>query len=149
MINYKEACETIRASLTQGETQTMAMTRAGVSETAFYKWKQTKPDFAKLIKDAKEAYRISRVYDATTALHKVACGFETTEIRTEYGVGANGQPIITKQVKTIKLIPPNVQALKEVLHNLAPEEWGNTPVDDSFAGVRVEVVTQSQKEEKK
>lgn len=145
MKNYKEACEIIRASLTAGETQTTAYTRAGLAETTYFRWKQEKPDFAALIKDAERTHRESKVYEAKVALHRAACGFETTEVRTEYGVGANGQPIIIRQVKTTKFIPPNVQACKEELHNFAPSEFGNTAVDDTVTGIRVEVVTGADK----
>ena len=145
MKNYKEACEIIRASLTAGETQTTAYTRAGLAETTYFRWKQEKPDFAALIKDAEKTHRESKVYEAKVALHRAACGYETTEVRTEYGVGANGQPIIIRQIKTTKFIPPNVQACKEELHNFAPGEFGNTAVDDTVTGIRVEVVTGADK----
>lgn len=137
----KETIEVIRASITAGETTKQAYTRAGITESTFHEWKNKHPEFAKMLKDAKETHRLSKQSETEVSLHKAACGYEFTEVRTEYGVGANGQPIITKQVKTVKHFPPNVQAAKMELLNLAPEKWGNTPMDDNFACVRVEVVT--------
>lgn len=137
----KEIIEIIRASITAGETYTQAYKRAGITESTFYEWRDKHPEFAEMIKEAEETHRLSKQSETEVSVHKAACGYEFTEVRTEYGVGANGQPIITKQVKTVKHFPPNVQAAKMELLNLAPEKWGNSPMDDNFAGVRVEVVT--------
>lgn len=137
----KEIIEVIRASITAGETYTQAIKRAGIAQSVFYDWKAKYPEFAEMIKEAEETHRLSKQSETEVSVHKAACGYEFTEVRTEYGVGANGQPIITKQVKTTKHYPPNVQAAKMELLNLAPEKWGNSPMDDNFAGVRVEVVT--------
>lgn len=136
----KEIIEIIRASITAGETYKQAYTRAGITESTFYEWRDKHPEFAEMIKEAEETHRLSKQSETEVSVHKAACGYEFTEVRTEYGVGANGQPIITKQVKTTKHYPPNVQAAKMELLNLAPDKWGNSPMDDNFAGVRVEVV---------
>lgn len=144
----KEIIEIIRASITAGETYTQAYKRAGITESTFYEWRDKHPEFAEMIKEAEETHRLSKQSEVEVSVHKAACGYEFTEVRTEYGVGANGQPIITKQVKTTKHYPPNVQAAKMELLNLAPEKWGNSPMDDNFAGVRVEVVTAPQEQSK-
>lgn len=140
----KEIIEIIRASITAGETYTQAIKRAGIAQSVFYDWKAKYPEFAEMIKEAEETHRLSKQSETEVSVHKAACGYEFTEVRTEYGVGVNGQQIITKQVKTTKHFPPNVQAAKMELLNLAPEKWGNSPMDDNFAGVRVEVVTAQQ-----
>ncbi len=144
----KEIIEVIRASITAGETYKQAYTRAGITESTFHEWRNKHPEFAEMIKEAEETHRLSKQSEVEVSVHKAACGYEFTEVRTEYGVGANGQPIITKQVKTTKHYPPNVQAAKMELLNLAPEKWGNSPMDDNFAGVRVEVVTAPQEQSK-
>lgn len=144
----KEIIEVIRASITAGETYKQAYTRAGITESTFHEWRNKHPEFAQMIKEAEETHRLSKQSETEVSVHKAACGYEFTEVRTEYGVGANGQPIITKQVKTVKHFPPNVQAAKMELLNLAPEKWGNSPMDDNFAGVRVEVVTAPQEQSK-
>lgn len=144
----KEIIEIIRASITAGESYKQAYTRAGITESTFYEWKDKRPEFAEMIREAEETHRLSKQSEVEVSVHKAACGYEFTEVRTEYGVGANGQPIITKQVKTTKHYPPNVQAAKMELLNLAPEKWGNSPMDDNFAGVRVEVVTAPQEQSK-
>lgn len=137
----KEIIEIIRASITAGETYTQAIKRAGIAQSVFYDWKAKHPEFAEMLKEAEETHLLSKQSEVEASVHKAACGYDYPDIRIEYGVGANGQPVITKQVKTIKHYPPNVQAAKMELLNLAPEKWGNSPMDDNFAGVRVEVVT--------
>ena len=143
---YKDVCKIIRASITAGETHRTAYQRAGLGETTFYTWKKEKPDFAAMIKEAERTHRESKVAEAKVALHKAACGYETTEVRTEYGVGAGGQPVIIRQIKTTRFVPPNVQACKEELHNFAPDEFGNTTEDDTTTGIKVEIVTQEKKD---
>lgn len=142
---YKEASEVIRASLTQGETQRMAYTRAGIAETTYYRWKQEKPEFVAMIKQAEADFRSTQVGKLTQSLYKRATGYEATDIRTEFGVGANGQPVIIKQVKTQKQIPPDTGALIFTLCNLDPTNWQNKARtellnDETFTGFRVEVI---------
>ena len=144
----KEIIEVIRASITAGETYTQAYKRAGITESTFYEWRDKHPEFAEMIKEAEETHRLSKQSEVEVSVHKAACGYDYPDIRIEYGVGANGQPVITKQVKTIKHYPPNIQAAKMELLNLAPEKWGNSPMDDNFAGVRVEVVTTQPEQDK-
>lgn len=141
MKNYKEAYQIIRAAKMQGETNEQAFTRAGVSETTFYRWKQERKGFAQMLADTERMHNLTKARESEIALHRAATGYEYTEVRTEYAVGAHGQPIITKQVKTTKHIPPNVQAVKMELLNLNPAKWSNTPLDDTPTGIRVEVVT--------
>lgn len=144
----KEIIEIIRASITAGETYTQAIKRAGIAQSVFYDWKAKYPEFAEMIKDAEETLRLSKQSETEVGVHKAACGYDYTEVRLEFGFGANGQKILTKQVETTKHVPPNVQAAKMELLNLAPEKWGNSPMDDNFAGVRVEVVTTPQEKSK-
>lgn len=143
---YKDVCKIIRASITAGETHRTAYQRAGLGETTFYTWKKEKPDFAAMIKEAERTHRESKVAEAKVALHKAACGYETTEVRTEYGYDKKGNRILLKEIHTIKHYPPNVQACKEELHNFAPDEFGNTTVDDTTTGIKVEIVTQEKKD---
>lgn len=154
---YKKICESIRASITDGESVAYAYTLAGISETTYHRWRNERPDFGKLIEKAREDHRLMMASQLRKSLYKRATGFEAPDIRTEYGVGVNGQPIITKQVKTMKTVPPDTAALIFALTNLAPEEWQNTQrtniaTDDSLTGIRVEVVsretTQQDKEQK-
>ena len=143
---YKKICESIRASITDGESVAYAYTLAGISETTYHRWRNERPDFAKLIEQAKEDFRLHKASLLVRSLIKRATGFEAPDIRTEYGVGVNGQPIITKQIKTMKTVPPDTAALIFALTNLAPEEWQNTQrtniaTDDSLTGIRVEGVS--------
>ena len=153
---YKKICESIRASITDGESVAYAYTLAGISETTYHRWRNERPDFARLIEKAREDHRLMMASQLRKSLYKRATGFEAPDVRTEYGVGANGQPIITRQIKTTKTVPPDTAALIFALTNLAPEEWQNTQrtniaTDDSLTGIRVEVVsketTQQDKEQ--
>lgn len=151
---YKKICDSIRASITDGESVAYAYTLAGISETTYHRWRNERPDFAKLIEQAREDHRLMKANELRRSLYKRATGYETTETRTEYGVGANGSPIITKQVKTTKQVPPDTGALIFSLTNLAPEEWQNSQrtdltADDSLTGIRVEVVSKETNQQSK
>lgn len=143
---YKKICEVMRASITDGDSVAYAYTLAGISKATHNRWRKERPDYTEMIDQAKEDFRLQKASLLVRSLIKRATGFEAPDVRTEYGVGANGQPIITKQIKTMKTVPPDTAALIFALTNLAPEEWQNTQrtniaTDDSLTGIRVEVVS--------
>ena len=143
---YWKACEVIRASLTRGETYTMAYTRAGIGETTFYRWRDEREEFRQMLREAEENYISEKVNTLQQSLYKRATGYEYTEVRTEYGMDDDGQPIILRQVKTDRQTAPDTGALVFALCNLAPEKWQNKQrteltTDDTQSGIRVEVVT--------
>lgn len=146
---YKKICEVMRASITDGDSVAYAYTLAGISKATHNRWRKERPDYIEMIDQAKEDFRLHKASLLVRSLIKRATGFEAPDVRTEYGVGANGQPIITKQIKTMKTVPPDTAALIFALTNLAPEEWQNTQrtniaTDDSLTGIRVEVVSKEQ-----
>lgn len=149
MKNYKEAYEVIRASKTAGETNAVAQAKAGISDSCWRKWIKLKPGFAEMLAEAERTYNQTqageKIKKAKKSLIQLAEGYDYPEVRTEYGVGANGQPIITKQVKTIKHYPPDLKAVMVVLKHYAPEEWSDVATDDTMTGIRVEVVSAERK----
>ena len=120
--------------LSNGYSQTEAFTKAGIAKSTYYGWMENS-DFLDEVHKAQETARISKadVRGVERALLDIAKGFEYEEVKTEYESKVvedeNGKkeykPVIKKQVRTVKRIPPNVEAIKFLLTNRDPENWKN------------------------
>lgn len=120
--------------ITQGNSQEESFRKAGIGKTTFYKWLEER-EFRDAVHNAQEEARISKadVRGVERALLDIAKGFEYEEVKTEYESKVvedeNGKkeykPVIKKQVRTVKRIPPNVEAIKFLLTNRDPENWKN------------------------
>ena len=124
-------------AIENGETYEKAAQIGGLSETQFYEWRKTHPEFAEAVKRAKDAYEEWQLndllQDAKKSLKTLICGQEYEEIKTEYENDAHGNPRIKKQARTTKKILPNATAVIFALCNRDPEHWKNR-IDTELSG---------------
>lgn len=146
-MKYETAAPMILKYISEGNTQKDAFTKAGVSESIFYKWMSEKPVFADGVRQAQEdaRFRHQDVLDTERALLDIAKGFDIHEIRTEYGTKYNTKtgkydPVIIKQRRTVKRVVPNVEAIKFYLTNRAPELWKNKVEQTNLGGLDTNIV---------
>lgn len=111
----------------------------GIDDDTYYDW-LGKPEFSEALKRAREYFKTNTVQEVSNALIKAAKGVDFTAINEE----ARSQKIKERDPKTGKVIreydgpavivkssrktiyyPPNVEAAKFVLTNLAPDSWKN------------------------
>ena len=109
----------------------------GINDATYRRWMR-KAEFADALTRAREKFRINTVREVENALVKAARGVDFTRVKEE----ARAEKVVefdpktgkkvresTGQLKTIKATretyyyPPNVEAAKFVLSNLAPEDW--------------------------
>lgn len=121
--------------LAQGFSQKEAYQKAGVGETTFYKWMEDK-EYRALVHNAQDEAKASKadVRMVERALLDAAQGFEYEEVRTEYEsrevvdeeTGKKVfKPVIKRQVRTTKRVPPSTEAIKFLLTNRDPQNWKN------------------------
>ena len=127
---YAEKAPLILEYLSQGYSNKDAAEKAGVSQSMFYEWLNTKVEFSETYKEAKKQGDKVRINSVESALLDIARGFEYEEVKTEYESQLNPatgkyEPTIKKQVRTKKRVVPNSEAIKFFLTNKAPEEWKN------------------------
>lgn len=125
MIYSKEVIKKICELIESGESQRNAARAVGVCESQYYKWKQTKPEFADAVRNALEKFRAGILAKLEASLWKRAMGFEVTETEAEYVADANGNPKIKHQKTKTKTIAPDTGALIFALTNVAPDKWVN------------------------
>ena len=130
MAKYEEKSPEVLNNIADGLSNKDAAEKAGVSETQFYVWMNTKAEFAERYKEAKKQGDKVRINSVEAALLDIARGFEYEEVRTEYESQLNQatgkfEPVIKKQVRTKKRVVPNSEAIKFYLSNKAPNEWKN------------------------
>lgn len=98
----------------------------GVSATTVSNWVKEYPEFAASIRNGRDAWNVGQVEQS---LLKRALGVEYEEVQTEqisYKVKtANGTELIpaTKEIRTKKMVMPDVAAIIFYLKNRAPERW--------------------------
>lgn len=126
-----ERVEAILNALRQGETDKLASKIGGITQTTFYEWINTKPEFAEAVKSAKaefEEWTLSEILsDARRGLKVLVCGTEYEEVKTEYEQDPHNPsaPRIKKQMRTTKKVLPNATAIIFALCNRDPEHWQN------------------------
>lgn len=111
--------------------------RFGIDDQTYRNW-QEKSDFSAALSRAREYFKTNTVQEVSNALIKAAKGVDFTAINEE----ARSQKIKERDPKTGKVVkeydgpavivkssrktiyyPPNVEAAKFVLANLAPDRW--------------------------
>lgn len=129
----KKICKAIE----NGETNATACKIAGIHQSTFCEWQNTKPEFSEAIKRAKSAFeewQMNEILeDAKKSLKTLICGQEYEEIKTEYENDKNGNPSIRKQSRVTKKILPNPTAVIFALCNRDPEHWQNR-VNNELSG---------------
>lgn len=117
----KKICEYIR----DGDSKKLASKKAGISESTFHEWANTKPEFLEAIKKAKEEFQETITGKLEATLWKRAMGYEVTETETEFVRDKEGNPVVKSQKKKVKHIQPDTGALIFALTNVAPDKWVN------------------------
>lgn len=117
----EEICNYIR----EGDSQKIAVKKAGIAEGTFYKWINLHDELKEAVKKAKEEFRATITGKLEASLWKKAIGYEVTETETEYVSDKDGKPRIKCQKTKVKHIAPDTGALVFALTNVAPEEWIN------------------------
>ncbi len=142
---YNTVKDEIIANIRAGDSNKVAYEKAGISETTFYDWMAEKAEFSVAVKQAQAEHRREKAKLVEESLFKRAIGYKTEEVKTEFMAGADGKPVIVKQTKTNKEVPPDTGAAIFILTNSDPEKWQNRQntqfgVDEKITGIRVEVV---------
>lgn len=130
MAKYQEAAPIILSALENGATMLDAAQQAGISKQTLYEWLNTKTDFADAVQRARKDGERNAVARVEATLLKLATGYEYEDVKTEYGSELNQQtgkyePVIRKQVRIKRNVPPNTEAIKFFLTNRAPADWKN------------------------
>lgn len=121
----RDIIERLCAQIAQGELIKNACKLVGITETTFFEWQNTKPEFAEAIKKARQDFNDTIVGRLEASLWKKATGYDFEEVKTIFGKDAEGNPRILKQEKTKKHYSPDTAALIFALTNLAPDKWVN------------------------
>ena len=142
---YNNVKDDIISYIREGDSNVLACKKAGISESSFYEWVNKIPEFSEALKNARKEFRAGIIKELETSLWKRATGFEFDETKTDYVAENDGKPIIIKQTKIKKFIPPDTGALVFALTNLDPENWKNRQdnrlsVDDGISGFKISVV---------
>ena len=121
----KQTVEAICVYIRDGDSQKLACKKAGICDSTFHDWIKAKPEFAELIKKAKEEFRATITGKLEATLWKRAMGYEVTETETEYVSDVDGKPKIKSQKSKVKHIQPDTGALIFALTNVAQDKWKN------------------------
>ena len=132
----------------------------GIDQRTYYRWSKSAV-FADALTRAREKFRVTTVRDVENALVKAARGVDFTKVKEE----ARAETVVefdpktgkkvretTGQLKTIKATretyyyPPNVEAAKFVLTNLAPEDWKLKQEVNHSGTLEQKVVVESKEE---
>ena len=113
-----------------GASLTKAAEMVGINQDTIHEWKKRHPEFSDMLHSARMNGKRANVDKGVDALIDLALGKEFEDVKTEYGSELNPQtgkhePVIKKQVRVKKVIPPNIEALKFFLTNQDPENWKN------------------------
>lgn len=121
----KQTVEAICVYIRDGDSQKLACKKAGIGDSTFHEWIKAKPEFAELIKKAKEEFLATITGKLEATLWKRAMGYEVTETETEYVSDEDGKRKIKSQKTKLKHIQPDTGALIFALTNLAADKWKN------------------------
>lgn len=146
MAKFNDIKDELIQKIRDGSTFKEACEAVGCSESQFYTWKSSKPDFADEVKKAHKDGRAKIVPELEKSLYKRALGYEYEERKTE--TSPNGDVRVTV---IQKVMPPDVGALVFALCNLAPGDWRNK-VENQVSGdlkttINVEVEDKKTKDE--
>lgn len=111
-----------------GATLTSFLNEFGIDDMTYYRWMR-KAEFAEMIENAKAQYKANLSVKLVESLAKAAQGYDAETTRTEYVSDKQGKPIISKQIKERKPVPPNVGAAIFLLTNLSTE-WKNRQTNE-------------------
>ena len=138
MAKFEEKSIVVLNLLSEGYNMTDAAKKANISKDTLYEWIKTKTDFSDAVKRAKEEGEQKAVRDVEAALLDLAKGREWEEVVTEYEGRPNPKydpndpdsgdpviPVIKKQRRVRKHIPPSADAIKFYLTNKRPDIWKN------------------------
>lgn len=123
----KEICRYIA----EGKTYSDSYKLAGISESIFYEWKSTKPEFLEAIKRAEEQYKEwynrDLVASAKKSLKELILGWECEEVQTEFEQDPHNPqaPRIKRQRRIVKKYKPDATAIIFALTNKVPDEFKN------------------------
>lgn len=111
-----------------GATLTSFINEFGIDDMTYYRWMR-KTEFAEMIEKAKAQYKANLSVKLVDSLARAAQGYEAETTRTEYVSDREGKPVISKQIKERKPVPPNVGAAIFLLTNLSTE-WKNRQTNE-------------------
>ena len=114
-------------SLIEKDTYTISeiCSLSGISESTYYEWQATKPEFSDNIEKARQKFDEILVQEAKNSLRKLVTGYEADEKKTVYTEGKDGKPKIKEQTTVKKHFQPNTAAVIFTLTNKASEEYKN------------------------
>lgn len=110
-----------------------------INNDTYYEWCK-KPEFSDALSRAREKFHSITVHEVENALVKSAKGFEQPEYREEKRAKKvkeydpktgkkireyEGELIIVKATREVKVYPPSIEAAKFVLTNMAGDKWKN------------------------
>ena len=108
----------------------------GIDQATFHRWEK-KASFASVLNHAREVFHTTTVREVENALVKAARGVDFVHIKEEKKAQKvkeydekgrkvkeyDGNPVIVKSVRETLYYPPNVEAAKFVLTNMAGGDW--------------------------
>lgn len=133
MAKYSKSIVRKIASLIKADSYTIAeiCQRVGISESTYYEWQKTKPEFSENIKNAEEARMQVFVAEAKKSLLKMIQGYTVYEKKTitvdsgKKDTEGKTMPKIKEQSILEKHFQPNVAAVIFALTNGDPDNWKN------------------------
>lgn len=134
-----ERVRTIVDAISSGSYYCDAAKKAGISESTFYEWMQSKAEFSEAVKSAEKRFHdwqmTEMLNDAKRSLKTLILGQEYEEVKIEYepDPGNPTKPRIKRQTTTRKKILPNATAVIFTLCNRDPENWKNR-VEQELSG---------------
>lgn len=140
---YEEKMPVVLQNLSNGYNMTEAARKAGISKDTLYEWMKQHPDFSDAVQYARREGEQKAIHDVELALLDLAKGKDWEEVISEYAAAPNPKydpddptsgepiiPVIKKQRRFRKHIPPSVEAIKFYLTNKAPDQWKNRQEHD-------------------
>lgn len=105
---------------------------SSISESTFYEWQATKPEFSEAVSRARFQFDELIVKEAKNSLRKKINGYEVEETKTVYTeskdidpVTGKPRPKIKEKTTVKKHFQPDTAAIVFALTNKASDEWKN------------------------
>ena len=136
MAKYGEAITKKICGLIASDSYTIAevCSIVKITETTFYEWKATKPEFSESIKKAEEIRMNLFVAEAKKSLLKKIQGYTVQEKHTTYTNSKDNTPVIKEQKVIDKHFQPDTAAIIFTLTNGDPDNWKNRQNTDVTSG---------------